>query len=160
MNIQHQQTSRHRLRRRGSSAVEVALTLPIFIMFLAALMEFGHVFMVSHMLKTAAKSGARYGSTEGASVAQVTARVQQIVSAAFPSANATIIVRDASLFDNANVTPSSINYNSLPTINLNEIEQGHLFIVQVTVPYDAVALLPPFWVKGRTVTGQSVLRHE
>lgn len=160
MNNQQKQTSRHRLRRRGSSAVEVALTLPIFIMFLAALMEFGHVFMVSHMLKTAAKSGARYGSTEGASAAQVTARVQQIVSAAFPATQATIIVRDASLFDNANVTPSSINYNSLPTINLSEIEQGHLFIVQVTVPYDSVALLPPFWVKGRTVTGQSVLRHE
>jgi hypothetical protein len=32
--------------------------------------------------------------------------------------------------------------------------------VQVTVPYNQVALLPPFWVKNATVTGQSVLRHE
>lgn len=146
--------------RRGASAVEVALTLPIFILFLAALMEFGHVFMVSHMLKAAAKSAARYGSTDGASSAQVAARVQQIVSAVFPSATPTVLVRDASVFDNANVNPKTVNYNSLPTINLNQAEQGQLFIVQVTVPYDQVALLPPFWVKGRTVTGQSVLRHE
>ena len=147
-------------RRRGTHAVEVALTLPIFIMFLAALMEFGHVFMVSHMLKTAAKSGARYGSTSGVSAAQVTSRVQEIVASAFPSTRATVIVRDASVFDASQVNPSSINYNGLPTINLNNADYGQLFIVQVTVPYDQVALLPPFWVKGRTVTGQSVMRHE
>lgn len=146
--------------RRGATAVEVALTLPIFILFLAALMEFGHVFMVSHMLKTAAQTGARYGSTEGVTAAQVTTKVQQIVSAAFPSTEAKVIVRDASVFDSANVNPSNINYNSLPTINLTNAENGQLFIVQVSVPYDDVALLPPFWVKGRTVKGQSVMRHE
>jgi Flp pilus assembly protein TadG len=146
--------------RRGASAVEVALCLPIFILFLAALMEFGHVFMVSHLLKTAAQTGARFGSTEGATSAQVTAKVQQIVSAAFPSTNATVIVRDAGIFDTADVNPSNINYNSLPSITLPNATDGQLFIVQVTVPYDQVALLPPIWVKGRTVTGQSVMRHE
>jgi len=150
----------HRRRRRGSSAVEVALTLPIFIMFLAALMEFGHVFFVSHMLKAAAKSGARYGSAGGVTTAQVQSRVQQIVKSAIKVNAATVLIRDASVFDTATVNPSTINYNTLPTVELSSIEQGHLYIVQVTVPYNQVALLPPFWVKNRTVTGQSVLRHE
>lgn len=147
-------------RRRGSTAVEVALTLPIFIMFLAALMEFGHVMFVSHMLKAAAKSGARYGATGGVTTAQVQSRVQQIVGSAIKASKATVLVRDAAIFDTANVAAGSINYNSLPTVELSSIEQGHLYIVQVTVPYNQVALLPPFWVKNRTVTGQSVLRHE
>ncbi len=146
--------------RRGVTAVEVALTLPIFVVFLAALMEFNHCFMVSHMLKAAAKSGARYGSTEGGTAAQVQARVRQVVSAAFPDSKANVLVRDASIFDTAGVNPAKINYSTLPAIDLTTAESGHLFIVQVTVPYNQVALLPPFWVKGRTVTGQAVMRHE
>lgn len=149
-----------RSRRRGTSAVEVALTLPIFIMFLAALMEFSHFIFVSHMLKAAAKSGARYGSTGGVTTAQVQTRVQQIVNSSIKAGKATILIRDASVFDTANMNPSTINYSTLPNVELSTIEQGHLYIVQVTVPYSQVALLPPFWVKNRTVTGQSVLRHE
>ena len=151
---------RHQRRRCGSSAVEVALTLPIFIMFLAALMEFSHVFMVSHMLKAAAKAGARYGSAPGVTTAQVQAKVQQIVTSSIKAGKATIAVKNAAVFDTATVNPSSIKYTSLPAIELSSAAQGDLFVVQVTVPYDQVALLPPFWVKGRTVTGQSVLRHE
>jgi Flp pilus assembly protein TadG len=154
------QTLKRPSRRRGSSAVEVALTLPIFIMFLAALMEFSHVLFVSHMLKAAAKSGARYGATGGVTTAQVQARVQQIVASSIKVSKATVLIRDASVFDTSNVSPGSINYNTLPNVELSTIEQGHLYIVQVTVPYNEVALLPPFWVKNRTVTGQSVLRHE
>ncbi len=123
-------------------------------------MEFGHVIFVSNMLKAAAKSGARYGATVGVTNAQVTARVQQIVGSAFNATKATVLVRSASVFDTSNVTPSTINYNSLPAIDLTQANQGDLYIVQVTVPYNSVALLPPFWVKNRTVTGQSVMRHE
>jgi Flp pilus assembly protein TadG len=135
-------SSQQRCRRRGVTAVEVALTLPIFVVFLAALLEFNHCFMVSHMLKAAAKSGARYGSTEGGTAAQVQARVQQVI------------------FDTAGVNPAKINFSTLPAIDLTTAESGRLFLVQVTVPYNQVALLPPFWVKGRTVTGQAVMRHE
>ena len=147
-------------RRRGSTAVEVALTLPIFIMFLAALMEFGHALFVSHMLKAAAKSGARYGSTDGTTTAQVQAKVQQIVGSAIKPGAATVLIRDAGVFDTPNMNASTINYSTLPNVELSTSEQGHLYIVQVTVPYNQVALLPPFWVKNATLTGQSVLRHE
>jgi Flp pilus assembly protein TadG len=147
-------------RRRGFSTAEVAITMPIFVMFLAALMEFGHVFMVSHMLKAAAKSGARYGSTLGVTNAQVTAKVQQIIGSAFNASKATVIVRSASVFDTSTVNPTSINYNTLPTIDLTQCNEGDLYLVQVKVPYNSVALLPPFWVVNRTITGQSVMRHE
>jgi Flp pilus assembly protein TadG len=152
--------SNHRSRRCGTTAVEVALTLPIFIMFLAALMEFSHAMFVSHMLKAAAKSGARYGSTDGVTTAQVQDKVQQILNSSIKPGKASILIRDASVFDTANVNASTINSSTLPNVELSTIEQGHLYIVQVTVPYSQVALLPPFWVKNYTVSGQSVLRHE
>ncbi len=149
-----------RNKRSGTSAVEVALTLPIFVMFLAALMEFSHVFFVSHMLKAAAKAGARYGSSPGVTTAQCQAKVQQIVNSSIKVSKATVNIKDASVFDTSTVNPSSINYATLPAVELSTAEQGRLFVVRVSVPYDQVALLPPYWVKGRTVTGQSVLRHE
>jgi Flp pilus assembly protein TadG len=155
-----QSKNRRHNKRSGSSAVEVAITMPVFIMFLAALMEFGHVFFVSHMLKAAAKAGARYGSSAGVTTAQCQTKVQQIVGSSINVAKATVNIKDASVFDTSTVTPTSINYATLPAIELSTAEQGRLFVVRVTVPYDQVALLPPFWVKGRTVTGQSVLRHE
>lgn len=136
------------------------MTLPIFLLVLWGLMEFTHVIFVSHMLKAAAKSGARYGSTAGVTTAQVQARVQQIVGSAIKSSKATVLIRDAAIFDTSTVKPGSINYNTLPTMELSTTDQGHLYVVQVTVPYNQVALFPPMWVKNRTVTGQSVLRHE
>lgn len=150
----------HQKRRRGTSAVEVALTLPIFIVFLAAMMEFGHAMFVSHMLKAAAKAGARYGSTDGVTTAQVQAKVQQILASSMKASAVSVLIRDASVFDTANVTPSTINYSTLPNVELANIEQGHLYIVQVSVPYTQVALIPPYWVKNFNVVGQSVLRHE
>lgn len=158
-NIKNQATTQAS-RRRGTSAVEVAVMMPVFIMLLAGMMEFGHALFVSHMLKAAAKSGARYGAAGGVTTAQVQAKVQQIVGASINASKCTVLVKDAGVFDTAAVAPSTINYSTLPAVELSTIEQGHLYIVQVTVPYSQVALLTPQWIIGRTVTGQSVLRHE
>lgn len=147
-------------RRDGTSAVEVALTLPIFGVLLAGLMEFTHFYMVVHMLNAAARQGAHLGSYQGVTNAQVTTTVQRVVSAAFNTPKATVIVRDASAFDAANVNPKTLNYNALPAVDLTKCKTSDCFLVQVTVPYDDVALLPPFWIKGATVTGRAVMRHE
>lgn len=152
--------SRHAVIRRGASAVEMALTMPVFVMFLAGLMEFGHVFLVHHSLNAAAKRGARYGVTEGVTTDQVEERVKSIVAKTLNAGEASVLVRDAAVFDSSNMDPATIDYNALPPIELSSADDGDLFVVQIKVPYDNVALLPPFWFKGRTVTGQSVVRHE
>lgn len=153
------------LRRRetprdGTTAVEVALTLPIFGILLAGLMEFSHYFMVVHMLNGAARRGALLGSYEGTTNTQVIDKVKTVVAGALNSGNATVSVKDASVFDTANVDPSTLNYNSLPDVNLPSLDTTDCFLVQVSVPYDDVALLPPFWIKNATVTGRAVMRHE
>ncbi|MBS0205991.1 MAG: pilus assembly protein [Planctomycetes bacterium] len=160
MTLRNPQNIRRSTRRRGTSAVEVALMMPVFITLLAGMMEFSHALFVSHMLKAAAKSGARYGSAGGVTTAQVQDKVKQIVASSINASKCTVLIKDAGVFDTSGVTPSNINYSTLPPVELSTIEQGHLYIVQVTVPYSQVALLTPKWVIGRTITGQSVLRHE
>lgn len=152
--------SRRAKPREGTTTVEVALTLPIFGILLAGLMEFSHYFMVVHMLNGAARRGALLGSYEGTTNTQVINKVQTIVSAALNTANATVSVKNAAVFDTANVNPNTLNYNSLPDVNLPSLDTTDCFLVQVAVPYDNVALLPPFWIKNATVTGRAVMRHE
>ncbi|MBZ0258666.1 pilus assembly protein, partial [bacterium] len=44
---------------RGSATVEFALVLPILMLLLFGIIEFGRVLSVQHLLNTAAREGAR-----------------------------------------------------------------------------------------------------
>ena len=48
-------------KRRGTTLVEMAVVLPVFFLFIFALMEFSHAYMVVSMLNAACKRAARYG---------------------------------------------------------------------------------------------------
>jgi Flp pilus assembly protein TadG len=149
-----------RARRGGTVTVEAALVLPTMVLLLAGLMEFGHVFMVKHMLNGAARRAAHYGSFEGVSTSEVEDRANEILNASFDAAQATVIVRDAGIFDTSTPDATTLDYSGLPTIDLTQAETGDAFLVQIQVPYDNVALLPPFWVQGHTITGRAIMRHE
>jgi Flp pilus assembly protein TadG len=134
--------------------------MPIFLTFVGALLEFGHVFMVTHMVREAATTGARYGCTFGVTNAEAVALVDQILNSAFKSSAATVTIVNASVFDTAGVNPSTVNFSTLPAVTLTNMTAGQLFGVYITVPYNSVALLPPIWVVNRTITGECVMRHE
>jgi len=147
-------------QRRGVVTVEMALTITTFAIFLGGILEFGHVYMVIGTLNGAAKRAARYGAAEGITTAEVEARVDEILSKGFDHTQATVYVRDASVFDDGATDPSTISYSGLPAIELADAEVRDLYVVRVEVPYEDVALIPPFWAKNVTLTGQSVMRHE
>lgn len=140
--------------------VETAVVFPVFLTFLFAVIEFGHAFMCTATLTAAAKDGARYGSVDGITSQQVIDRVKARVNGAFKSSKATVIVKDCVTYESASTNPSTVNVSSLPNIELNTTDTRHLYIVRVTVPYDQIAIMPPFWAKGLTLHGDSVMRHE
>lgn len=160
MRHQHYSTRARQVCRRGVTIVETAIIMPVFVLFLAALMEFGHFFLVRHMTNASARIAANYGCAEGVTNTQVENKAKQVIGAAYNSSKATVIVRDAGVFDTANVNPATLNYDSLPAITLSSAPTSQFFLVQVKVPYNDVALLPPFWMKNVTVTGRSIMRHE
>ncbi len=145
--------------RRGTTAVEVAVTLPVFCVILVGLMECSHAMLIVHSLETSARQSARYGAVDGISTAQVTTRAKAIMAKAtrvVPS----VLVKDGSVFDTANFNPETINYAALPNKELSSADNDQMFIVRLSVSYNEVALLPPFWIKNITLTGQAVMRHE
>lgn len=146
--------------RTGAALVETAVCLPVFFMFMFGIFEFGYAYMVINALNSACRKAARYGIEEQITTADVITRVTELVGKSIDSSKITVYVKDASTFDNASVNPTAVNYSSLPSIELSQAEPRQLFVVRVEVPYEDVAILPPFWITGATLKGQSVMRHE
>jgi len=147
-------------RRSGVVLVENAIMASVFGLFLTGIMEFGHTYMVQGAMNAAVQRAARYGAVDGVSSQEVRALANQVLSSAFKSAKATVTVKNAGVFDTSGVDARTINYANLPDLELLTAPTHQMYIVRITVPYNSVALLPPFWVKNVTLKAQSVMRHE
>jgi Flp pilus assembly protein TadG len=71
-------TTRLRSTRRGAAAVEAAIVMNIFLLFIFAIMEFGHFVMVKQLMDNAARDGARLAATGQGTV--TTAQIQALVT--------------------------------------------------------------------------------
>jgi Flp pilus assembly protein TadG len=54
--------SRFRKRDTGVITLEMALVVPLFVIFVLGVIEFGHLWYVKHNLTIASREGARYGT--------------------------------------------------------------------------------------------------
>ena len=133
-------------RRRGTAAVEMALTLPLLISAVLGIVEVGRGIMVSQILETAARNGARLAINQGSTNSQVTSNVQTFLQTTANVAPANVTV---ALADNGNGSASLAN-----------AAFGDSISVTVSVPFSAVSWLPPQYLKGVTLSALCVMQHE
>ena len=135
--------------------------LPVFFFLLLSILEFAHAQMVSNVLRSACRAGARVGSTEGTSVADVEARVEQVVAGAIDPESVDILVKDASAFDEDGPYPTTASeFAAMPAIDLSAAEPRQLFMVRASVTYNDVALVPMPFMDGVVLDSQAFMRHE
>ena len=151
-------------RRVGTALVEFAVCLPVFTLFLAAIMELNHASMVAVTLRAAAQKAGRLGAVEGVTTQEVRAAAMEVASSAVPGDSIRVYVKDASAFD-AGARTETTNAAALPSIELAAARPRQLFLVRLEVDYADVSLIPPFLLKNadggpRVVHGQAVNRHE
>lgn len=152
---------RVRSHHRGTTLVELAMVLPVFFTFVFGIVEFGRLQLVSNMLKTACRTGARLGSTEEVTTAEAKARVEEILAAVFDTEDLTVTVKNADVFDTAGPYPdSAADYNALSNIELNDAEPRQLFLVRASVAYNDIALIPFSVLHGVELSAQAFMRHE
>ncbi len=155
------QTARFPKDRSGTTVVETALVLPVFLFIVFAIIEFGHAQMVINVLQNACRNGARIGTTDGISTANVVARVNQTCSSAFARASVSTFVLDAGVIDSGGFVPTTgYEIEALPPIELLDAEPRQIFLVRATVPYNDIALIPMSFMKDIVLNGQSFMRHE
>jgi Flp pilus assembly protein TadG len=152
--------SRHR-QRRGTAVVETAVVLPVYLLLLLGIAEFGHAQLVLNLLNSACRNGARVGSTEGTVTANVVTRVKQTVGAAVAANKITVYVKDASVFDAEGAPPSTdAGLEGMPDFEVSDADPRQMFMVRAKVAYNDIALVPMPFLRNVVLDAQAFMRHE
>jgi len=148
-------------KRTGATIVETALVMPVFFMFVFAIIEFGHATMINNVLKNATRTAARWGSATGATTAEVEQYTRERMGGAVDPSLVTIQIKDASQFDSGGDAPtSSEDFQAMPDIELEDAEPRQLFMVRASIPYGNVSLIPQPWLGSVLLSGETFTRHE
>ncbi len=135
--------------RRGAALVEMAACLPIFMLTLLGIIEFGRAMSVSQLLNAAAREGCRAAILDGATETSVrTAVVQQVANTVNVPTQA-VTVQISVTVGSTNTATTMANVKPRDTITIN-----------ITVPHSAVSYSVSRWLAGKTLRGKCVMRHE
>ncbi len=102
--------------RRGLSLIETAITLPLILLLLCGMLEYGWMFLKSQEVTNAARQGARVGARVDALNSDIAAAVSETMTL-------------------AGIEGSSYVLTILPA-DVSTLEPGTMFTVVVQVPYD------------------------
>ena len=148
MNINHKTQEQN---RQGMAIVEMALVLPLFMMLVLGIVEFGRAMMVSNLITDAAREGARLAASSDSTNSEVIALVQ------------------SSLLETVGVDPGNVSIsltvdpgpnNADPNDNLSLAQKRDICRVEVSVPFSKVSFIPRNHLGEKSLTGKSVMRHE
>lgn len=133
-----------RCGRRGVAAVETALLLPLFLMMLLGIFEFGRAFMVEHVLASASRLGVRRAIVEGATESQVTTLVKDFCT------------------DNLGVAADSVTVvvSTSGGGGLSNAEQGDVCTVTVSIPFEDAQFVAGNFLPGSSLSASCTMEHE
>jgi len=96
---------------RGAVAVEFAILLPVFLLLVFGIMDFGHAFYMKQMVSNASREGARYGArytTNDAGTHLIPTAFSPTLASWVTSKYSSLLPTDANL----QVTPGGAGYTS------------------------------------------------
>ncbi len=138
-NLPRNETRLGRKRRRGVAVVELAVMLPILVLMILGIIEFGRMSMVQQTITAAAREGARGAIVEGSTLSGVRATVNSYLAISG--------IRGAEV----TLTPDLSG----------TVLHGQPISVSVSVPFDKVSWLPiPHVVQGKVLSSTAVMRRE
>ena len=131
-----------RNKRRGASAVEMALVAPVLVTLLLGMIEAARLGMVAQMLTTAAREGCRVAVLDGMTQTDVQSRI-----------NAVLTGSGISVGTVTPTCPSNDTWTSAPS--------GTAITVSLSVPYSQVTWLKvPGFFNGVTISAAATMSSE
>ena len=138
------QTMRRTRDRRGAVVVEMAIVLPIFLLILFGIIEFGRAMKADQILANGARLGAR----------------RAILDNQTNSGVGTLVKNSCEGILNTTVTVS-ISVNGVVNAPLATAIKGDECEVTVSVPFNQVSFLPsPTWLNGASLQSSCTMEHE
>ncbi len=132
-----------RTNRSGAAAVEMALVLPIFLLFVFGIVEFGRAMMVSQLITTAARDAGRLAIMGGSSNTEVEQSIKDFLSQTLGVSSGDVTVT---------ITVSSGG-------DVATAQQGDLCTIQVEVPFNKVSFIKGRYLDGVAIKGDCIMRH-
>lgn len=106
--------------RRGLSSIEAALVMPLLLLVVLGIIEYGWMFLKVQQINNAARHGARIGITENATNADVTSGVSTLMTGAGLAGSGYVL--------------------TLAPADVATVRPGNALTVTVTVPYANVTV--------------------
>ena len=130
--------------------IELAMVLPVFLVFIFGIIELSRVYWVQNALKMACQDGAREAAVCGATADDVLELVKERLGGSLDPERVSIIIKDASVYDTGGPYPhedlTTDEFLSLPDFTpdnpLADLETGKLLLVRAEVAYEDFTLLP------------------
>ena len=134
--------------RRGAAIVEMAIVLPVFLLVLLGIIEFGRAMMVSQLVTTAARDAGRLAIMGGSSNAEVGQAAKDFLNTTLgvDAGDVTVII---------SVTASGGGSGG----DVANAQQGDMCTIQVQVPFDKVGLIKGDYLAGKLLKGDCMMRH-
>jgi Flp pilus assembly protein TadG len=128
-----------RERRRGAAAAEFAIVLPVFVLLIVGILEFGRMIMVQQILTNASREGARLACIDGSTESNVQTAVTQFLT---------------------NASVSGVTVTCTPS-TLSSATPGSQITVQTSVPFDQVSWIASSWfATDVTLSSSCMMRRE
>jgi Flp pilus assembly protein TadG len=137
--------------RRGAAAVEMAIVLPLFMMIVMGIIEFGRAMMVGQLVTNAARHGSRLSIVDGSTNATVETAVKDFVASSVGVAATDVSV---------DITVEAGSGNPDPNDVLADAKTKDVCKVAVRVPYNRVAYIAGSFLSDAELKGECVMRHE
>jgi Flp pilus assembly protein TadG len=153
-------------RYSGTTLVETALVLPVFLAFVLGLMELSHAYLVTNVMRAACREAARLGSVSGTTSAQVKQKALDMMGSACKASLVTVYVKDASTFDSSGTPPqTATQLEAMPDLEVANAKSLQLYMVRAKVNYNQIAIVPNIPIIGKflnnvVIQGQAFTRHE
>ena len=133
--------------------VEMALVLPLFLMLVLGIIEFGRAMMVANLVTNSAREGARMAVLDGSTNTDVNNAVKSFLQSAIGQGVTTTDI-------DVTITVTAAAGNPDPANNIANATSRDLITVKVQLPFNKVALIPGNYLTGRQLVAQSAMRHE
>jgi Flp pilus assembly protein TadG len=154
MNITLSNRHRSKRARRGAALVEAALVLPVVLMFLFGILEYGRYVMMRQVLTNAAREGARYAqihtqpltvgsTTSGNTTTDVTNRINQALAGQKLSGQTVSIYAADSVGNNIGIWNNAQNGQSV-CVEINgsyPVIVSQLLFMPISIPVTAKAVM-------------------
>ncbi len=139
-------------QRWGAAAVELALVLPIFLMVVWGIVEFGRAMMVGQLVTNAARHGARFAVVDGSTNTEVTTAVKDFLRDSVGG------IVDADITVTIVIIPAPGNPD--PANQVAASTTKDICKITASIPYSQVGYIAGSFLNGANLSGSCSMRHE